>query len=102
MPVLPPPLTINDVTAIAALSRLKLSEEEITHTAKQLGDVLGHFAAIQQITTSDVPSADAVSGRSNIARVDEVATEALCTTDALLAAAPAMHGRQLKVPAVFE
>ena len=94
-------ITVKEVKKIAALARLGIRDEEASAATEKLEAILENFSAIQKIDTTDVPPADDVTGLRNVAAADEAKPEALCSHDALLAAAPATHGRQLKVPAVF-
>lgn len=93
-------ITPQEVSRIAALSRVGLSDEEKKDVAAKLDGVLEHFTSIQAIDTTNVPAADAVSGLTNIARPDKVG-EPLCTPAALLAAAPATVRNHVQVKAAL-
>lgn len=91
----------DDMKKIAILSRLALTDQELTEASHNLAAILDHFASIQQIDTTNVPQTDAASGLTNISRADEAEPEILATHDRLLELAPQTRGRHLKVAAVF-
>lgn len=91
-----------EVQRIAKLSRLGLTDKEISQATKDLSSVLEHFSRIQEIDTSNVSTSDDVTGLANITRDDEDSRETLCDESALLDNAPESHKGQIKVKAVFE
>lgn len=65
-------ITIKDVEHVAKLARLELTEEEKEKFTKQLGDVLKHVDAMNEVDTSNVePMAHAIDF-VNVMREDEV------------------------------
>lgn len=88
-------ITPGEVRAIAHLSRLALSDGEVEQTTKDLSGILGHFSAIGDIDTSNIPLADNVSRLSNIAREDIARPNVLC-------AAKNIANGYVQVPGVFE
>lgn len=97
----PAAITESDVQRMAGLARLGVTAEETTQLTRDLRGILDHFSAIQMLETATVPMAIDVSGRSSVARQDEVVADALCTPAVLLAAAPAVQRQQVQVHAVF-
>jgi len=96
-----PTITPADVARMAALGRIALTAKETEAATKDLAGILDHFATIQHVDTNNIPPADDVTGLSNITRVDEAQPEAICPTEALLAAAPAVKDSHVKVKAVL-
>ncbi len=94
-------VSAEDVRTIAALARLKLSDEEIATATRDLSNVLGHFSSLQNVSTTHIPESAAMAGRQNVTREDTVHPEALCLATSLLERAPATHNGYVKVPAVF-
>ncbi|PIT97736.1 MAG: Asp-tRNA(Asn)/Glu-tRNA(Gln) amidotransferase GatCAB subunit C [Candidatus Andersenbacteria bacterium CG10_big_fil_rev_8_21_14_0_10_54_11] len=94
-------ISTEEVARIASLARLGVTDKEITAAAQTLQDVLAHFAAIQDIVVTDVPTADNMAGLTNITRADEARPENLCSAADLRAAAPDTSDNQIKVKAVF-
>lgn len=93
-------ITPEEVSRIATLARLGLTDQEKVEAAAKLASVLEHFTSIQTIPTTNVPPADAASGLTNITRRDQPNQE-LCLPAALLAAAPATLRKHIQVKAVF-
>lgn len=96
-----PTITKEDVAKIADLARLQLTDEELSAATADLKNILAHFAAIQAIDTTGVPTADDASGRSNVTRSDKAAPEELATHKELLEAAPQVKDNHVQVKAVF-
>ena len=96
-----PGITPDEVTRIASLARLGLSEKEVQAATQDLSGILGHFSAIQEVDTKNVPTADDSSGLQNVMREDIASAEHLCSTESLLATAPETQNGQIKVHAVF-
>lgn len=94
-------LTTEEITKIAHLARLQLTDQERQQAAGHLSDILGHFAKIQDIDTEGVPTADDASGLKNITRPDQANSVALCDPADVLAAVPRQRNNQVQVPAVF-
>ncbi len=68
---MPESLTRSQVEAVAALANLELDAAEIDLFVRQLGDILAHASALQQIDTQGVPPTAYVAGRG-ADRPDEV------------------------------
>lgn len=95
-----PNISQQDIAKVAKLSRLGLTAAEIKTAAKDVGNILSHFSAIQAIDVKDAPPTDGASGLKNVARKDEVMQ--LGNPKELLDAVPETHQGQIKVSAVFE
>ena len=62
-------ITIKDVEHVAKLARLELTEEEKEKFTKQLGDVLKHVDAMNEVDTSNVePMAHAIDFVNGVPR----------------------------------
>jgi aspartyl/glutamyl-tRNA(Asn/Gln) amidotransferase C subunit len=94
-------LSATEVEHIAKLCRLGLTKKEIATTAKNLADVLDHFAIIQKIDTADIPTSDDVTGLKNITHSDQTNPDNLCDRETLLDYAPEVHQDHIKVKAIF-
>ena len=91
-------ITIKDVEHVAKLARLELSEEEKEMFTKQLGDVLGHVSAMDEVDTSNVePMAHAIDF-VNVMREDKVFYEQ--TKDELMKNAPYEEDGFFRVPKI--
>lgn len=94
-------ITVDIVKRMASLSRLGIREKEAQDTTAQLTKILNHFAVIQGIDTSGVPTSDDISGLENVTRADKTASDTLCSAATLLELAPATLRDHIKVEAVF-
>ena len=65
-------LTQDEVLKVASLSRLKLSETEVTALGEQMGSVLKYIAMLDELDTADIePMAHAIE-ISNVFRDDQL------------------------------
>lgn len=94
-------LTSQDVTHIAELSKLALSEEEKAVFATQLSSVLGFVDVLAKVDTADVQPMAHVQEVVNVLREDVVVPCDEETRQAILRAFPARTGDLLKVKAVL-
>jgi len=93
-------LSHNEVLYMARLARVGLTEAEVEMFREQLSNILGNFAILQQVDTSDVPPTTQAVPLQNIFRDDEVAPFLSITE--VLANAPRREGNYFRVPAVLE
>jgi aspartyl-tRNA(Asn)/glutamyl-tRNA(Gln) amidotransferase subunit C len=96
-------LTRADVERIAALARLDLSEAEIALFVPQLGDILAHAEALQQVDTSGVPPTAHIAVPSALAPLREDEPAPSLDRDVVLSQAPDADRARglLKVPRVI-
>ena len=91
-------ITIKDVEHVAKLARLELTEEEKEKFTKQLGDVLKHVEAMNEVDTSNVePMAHAIDF-VNVMREDVPHQE--ISKEALMSTAPDEENGFFKVPKI--
>ena len=91
-------ITIKDVEHVAKLARLELTEEEKEKFTKQLGDVLKHVDAMNEVDTSNVePMAHAIDF-VNVMREDVPNQE--ISKEALMSNAPDEENGFFKVPKI--
>ncbi len=91
-------ITIKDVEHVAKLARLELTEEEKEKFTKQLGDVLKHVEAMNEVDTSNVePMAHAIDF-VNVTREDKVFYEQ--TKEELMKNAPDEENGFFRVPKI--
>ncbi|HAW29837.1 Asp-tRNA(Asn)/Glu-tRNA(Gln) amidotransferase subunit GatC [Gimesia maris] len=92
-------LTQDEVLKVASLSRLKLSETEVTALGEQMGSVLKYIAMLDELDTADIePMAHAIE-ISNVFRDDQL-QESLPREQAL-SNAPQTDGNYFLVPAIL-
>ena len=93
-------LTRDDVSHLARLARLSLSDDELDHYTTQLGVILEHVARVGEVAAAEVPPTSHPLPLTNVTRPDEVARH-LSHEDAL-AAAPAVEDERFRVPRILD
>ncbi len=93
-------LTIAEVEHIAALARLRLTEEEKERYRQQLSAVLDYMAKLREVDTSHVEALASVLPLRSVMRPDEP-RPGLPPAD-LLANAPAAEADMFRVPPVLD
>lgn len=94
-----PGLSRDDVTHVAVLARLTLTDDELDLYTDQLGAVLEHAAAIAALDTDGVEPTAHPLPLVNVLR-DDVVRDSL-DRDEVLAAAPAVEDRRFRVPPIL-
>jgi aspartyl-tRNA(Asn)/glutamyl-tRNA(Gln) amidotransferase subunit C len=92
-------ITSAGVIHVARLARLGLSEAEIERMTAQLGDVLEHFADIDELDLASVEPMTQPYPLTNVLRDDVVA--AGLDRDEVLAAAPDAVDGRFRVPPII-
>ena len=87
------------VRHVAALSRLELSDGEVTRLAGELSVIIGYIDQLDELDTSDVPPATQAATSATVLRADEV--EPSPGVEAALANAPQRRGSFFCVPRVL-
>ena len=90
----------SDVTHVAHLARLHLTDEEVDRMQTQLSNILEAIETLQQVDTSHVGPTASVIQLENVMREDEVRPG--LTRDASLANAPLRDDPFLRVPTVLQ
>ena len=93
-------LTRDDVLKLAALSKLKLSEDEIEKLRGELSEILDYVEKLDSVDTVALEPTYQVTGLKNIMRADEIKDYGY-KTEELLKNAPALQDRQFKVRRVL-
>jgi aspartyl-tRNA(Asn)/glutamyl-tRNA(Gln) amidotransferase subunit C len=92
-------ISVAEVAKVARLARLALTEEELARATVQLGDIVEHFADIDELDLDDVEPMTQPFPLANVLRDDE-ATVSL-DRDEVLAAAPEVEDGRFKVPPII-
>ncbi|HCT14470.1 MAG TPA: Asp-tRNA(Asn)/Glu-tRNA(Gln) amidotransferase subunit GatC [Corynebacterium nuruki] len=98
-----PEISRDEVAHLATLSRLALTEEELTHYADQIDDIVATVAAIQEVDTDGVtplshPTQN-VDGAVSVMRED--VPESLLTAEQALDQAPKQDQDRFQVPRIL-
>jgi aspartyl-tRNA(Asn)/glutamyl-tRNA(Gln) amidotransferase subunit C len=65
-------LTLDDVTHVAKLASLPLTEDEIKKFQKQLSVVISYIDELSEVDTSDTEPTSQTTGLENVFRNDEI------------------------------
>ncbi len=95
----------DDVRKLAALARLRLSDEELAAHGKDLDAILGYIAQLGEVDVTGLAPTSQVTGLMNVLRKDiapeRTEAEALARRTELLANAPDQADGYVRVPGVF-
>ena len=89
-----------DVSHVAKLANLPLTDSEKKKFEKQLEETISYINQLNQIDTSGVEPTSQVNGLENVTREDEPAPS--LSQEAALKNAKNKHNGFFKVPAIFE
>lgn len=97
-------LTKEQVTHIAKLARLQLSEAEVEKYQSQLSGIISYVEQLNEVDTSKTQPTRQVNNNSSVTRADELLDRPLAAPDELLAQSPLYDEttRSVKVKNVFE
>lgn len=93
-------LTEQDVTHVARLARLALTDKERGLYLDQLGRILGHIETLNKYDTANVPATSHVMALANVWREDRA--RPFDDPESILANAPDREGPFFKVKKVIE
>ena len=93
-------LSRDDVLKLAALSKLRLTDEEVERLRGELSEILDYVEQLDKVDTSGLEPTYQVTGLKNVMRPDEVKDYGYKTED-LLKNAPAVQDNQFKVKRVL-
>ena len=94
-----PSITREEVAHLARLSRLDLSEAELSHYAEQLDVILGSVARVAEVAAGDIPPTSHALPLTNVTRPDQVVP---CLDPAdVLSQAPAAEDQRFRVPRIL-
>jgi aspartyl-tRNA(Asn)/glutamyl-tRNA(Gln) amidotransferase subunit C len=94
------PLTPEEVTHIARLARVGLSEDDISRFQGQLSQILDYFERLQEVDTENIPPTAHTLAMHNVMRDDEPRPS--FDKEDILANAPQREGDLFRVRAVLE
>jgi aspartyl-tRNA(Asn)/glutamyl-tRNA(Gln) amidotransferase subunit C len=93
-------LTVAEVEHIAALARLRLSDDEKARYREQLSAILDYMAALRAVDTAAIEPTATVLPLRSVTRPDQARPS--LPPDELLANAPAAEAQMFRVPPVLE
>lgn len=89
-------LTREQILKLAKLSRLSLTEDEISKYQKELGDILDYVKRLESVDVSGLKPTYQVTGLSNVTRED-IVVEAQADPTILLKNTPKSQNGYIKV-----
>lgn len=92
-------ISAEQVAHLANLARIALTEEEIEHLTKELGQIMQAVEQVNQVATPDVPPTSHPIPMQNVFR-DDVVGHTL-TAEEALAGAPESDGSRFVVSAIL-
>jgi aspartyl-tRNA(Asn)/glutamyl-tRNA(Gln) amidotransferase subunit C len=91
-----------DIEHLAALSRLRLTEEELTSFEGELSSILEYVSAVSDIVSAEASALPQVGSRHNVFRKDEVTNEPNQYSADILAEMPKTDGRFMSVKKILQ
>jgi aspartyl-tRNA(Asn)/glutamyl-tRNA(Gln) amidotransferase subunit C len=95
----PHAITTEQVSHLANLARIALTDQEIAKLTGELGVIIESIAKVSEVATADVPATSHPIPMANVFRPDVVG-ETL-TVDQALSGAPDRDGNRFKVSAIL-
>lgn len=90
-------LSREDILKLARLSRLELTEEEITQFQNEIGDILKYVEQLQSVDLEGLEPTYQVTGLKDVTRPDDIIDYQASPSD-LLKSAPDSQDNHFKVP----
>ena len=95
-------LTEADIQKLASLSRMKLSEEELSQFTKEIDSILGYVEQIKEVSASaDAAKSSGTISHKNVLREDADDRDLNATGESLVSAAPESQGGLIKVKKIL-
>jgi aspartyl-tRNA(Asn)/glutamyl-tRNA(Gln) amidotransferase subunit C len=94
-------LTQEQVSHVAHLARLSLTDEQLARYTEQLSEILDYVAQLQSTDVAGIEPIGQVTGLVNILQQDKPAADTV-DRELFLAGAPAAEAPYVKVKAVLE
>ena len=95
-------LSKDDVKLIAKLSKLTLTEKEITKYQKQLIKILTYFHKLQEVNTSKIKPTNQTTGLINLFRNDQQINKRVLSQKSALINAKKTNQGYFLVPGIFD
>lgn len=94
-------LNRNDINRLAELSRLALTEDEMTRMEQTIDPILNYVSRLTEVNTDDIPETEDPT-EIRALRVDEAIPSTQSTHDGIIANFPDKKDGLLRAPAVFD
>lgn len=93
-------LTTDEVSHLARLARMQLTDDELSRYAAQLDQILHAVDRVSEVAVADVPAMSHPQPLINVWREDVVIPS--LGADAALAGAPAVQDERFRVPRILD
>ena len=93
-------ITREEVSHLASLARLQLTESELDHYSEQLAAILDAVASVSEVAADHVPATSHPVPMTNVFR-DDVVVPGL-TREQVLSGAPAQEDNKFRVPRILD
>jgi aspartyl-tRNA(Asn)/glutamyl-tRNA(Gln) amidotransferase subunit C len=93
------PITRDEVSHLAKLSRLALTDAELDHLSAQLDVIISAVARVQEVAAEGIPPTSHAVPLTNVFRPDELVP--CLSAEAALAGAPAVEEQRFRVPRIL-
>lgn len=94
-------LTRDDVTHVAKLAKINLTEEETEKFLGQLSNIVNFISDLSEVDTTNIEPTNQTTGLTNVYREDIVKPEALLTNDEALSGTDQTYNGYVKVDAIL-
>ena len=91
-----------EIQHLAALARIRLSDEEVAQFETELSSIVQYVSAVQSLASDEDASEPELGVRYNVFRKDEVTNEPDQYTDAALQEMPQTSGRFMEVKKILK
>ncbi|MBP6881512.1 MAG: Asp-tRNA(Asn)/Glu-tRNA(Gln) amidotransferase subunit GatC [Candidatus Pacebacteria bacterium] len=91
-----------EIAHLATLSRIRLSDDELTHLEGELSSIVEYVSVVKDIAAEEAAAVPQVGARFNIFRQDEVTNEPDQYTKDILAEMPQTKGRYMAVKKILD
>ena len=95
-------LTKQQVTHIAKLAKLKISEKEIIEFQEQLSNIIDYVGELNKVDTKDTEPTSQTTGLLDVKREDELIQKNSLTLEEVLSGTEKTYNGYFKVSAILE
>ncbi len=92
----------DDILHLGELSRIALSDAEVTNLESELSAIMSYVSAVNDIAADEADSEPQVGARYNVLREDVVTNEPDQFTESILREMPDTKGRLMKVKKILK
>lgn len=91
-------LSSSQVKHVAKLSRLELTDEEVSRFGEQLSSIISYINELESVDTSNVEPTSQTTGLENVTRNDEIIAEDILPVENAVSGTEHAHNNYFVVP----